>query len=1485
MDIENSVAIVGMAGRFPGARDVTQYWKNLAAGVGSIISSRDTDRADAHDQTARSWRVHSGGVIEDVELFDADFFSVPPAEASWMDPQHRIFLECAWLALEDAGCDPSSLSGSVSVYAGTNSNSYVLSRLDQLFGIDRARFMQILIGNEKDFLATRVSYKLDLRGESVTVQTSCSTSLVAVHLACQSLLSGQSDRALAGGVSIRIPQIAGYTYEAGMIASPDGHCRPFDARAAGTVPGNGVGVVVLRRLADAIADRDHCYAVIRGSWINNDGRGKVGFTAPAVEGQADVISRALAMAGVPAESIRYIETHGTGTPIGDPIEIEALTRAFRQSTTRRRFCALGAVKANIGHLDTAAGVAGLVKASLALHHQLIPPAAHFERPNPTIDFDNSPFYLNTSAESWPAGSGPRRAGVSSFGVGGTNVHVVLDEAPGRERSVPARPVQIVTLSARTPTALNEGAGRLAQFVDDNPRIELRDIAYTRNVGRQHFAHRRFAIAAGHEELAAALRTAAHPAVDRRRGGPSIVFMFTGQGAQSLGMARALYEAEPSFREPMDACLRRADARLDRSLSALIYAAAEGDRDADATLARPEFALPALFAVEYALAQMWKAWGVVPGAVIGHSYGELGAACVAGVFGVEGLVDLAIERGRLMQRMQPGRMLAVPIPEAAAAPWLDAGVSVASVNADERIVLSGPTEAMERVERALREQGIKSTWLNVPFAYHSKLLDPVLDDYAALVERSARAALGLRAVSNLTGEWLTDEQAQDPQYWVQQMRQPVRFSAGLRHLQAAGHTVFVEIGPGQTLSSLARQVLGRDAIVCASLARTGAGAQADWRTLLESLGRLWVAGAPVQWQNVERAQEGWLVPLPGYAFERQRHWVESTQETRLAAAPPIETGRPAQRAEPPTRAPQRGNGLRVSIESTLVAIWSEVLGRPSIDVHDDFFELGGDSLTAIRILSRLQTALDVTVTMEQVLSSPTIVALAASIEEGMKISGNAADTGSGRPSGLPPEKPAGLPSETKSDPLSYAQEWLWTLHDLTQGGAAYHLPLAVRLRGPISVAGFIDALRGVTERQESLRTVFVLDGLRPAAVVRPSTPIDVPVIDVSNCPEALRFTMARRAVRAAVARPFDLSHAPPWRACLVRFGADDHVALFVLHHIISDGWSMGILVHDLTAMYFARMMDWPSPLPALTVQYRQYAERQRVSLDRDGGALVAYWKRQLEGVPPLLTLSTRPRPARPMYRGGRQTFVINADLVQRLNDLARRAHVTLFMVLMSAYQMLLYRLTDQEDFCVGAPTAGRLQQETEPLIGCFINTLPIRADMRGNPPFLELVQRVRQTTLDAFAHQALPFGRMVQELRPPRAANVTPFFQVIFDFNSTPPPRAPERPGLRVEPFGTPMPTAKTDLIVDVWRGSAGELLGAAEYDLALFDDRDIERVTSSFLAVLDSIAANPEGRLTSFALESAERREARERAERERDDARRERLASAKGRRRAPVRA
>ena len=1463
IDAGDAVAIIGMAGRFPGARDVRQFWANLAAGVESITMFGDIE---AHEPTARSWHVSAEGAIEGVELFDADFFAVPPIEAAWMDPQHRIFLECAWLALEDAGCDPAKLPGAVAVYAGTNTNMYVMERLDQLAGRERAQFMQILVGNEKDFLATRVSYKLNLRGESVTVQTSCSTSLVALHLACQSLLSGQSDRALAGGVSIRIPQLAGYTFEAGMISSPDGHCRPFDHRARGTVPGSGVGVVVLKRLEDAIADRDHCYAVIRGSWINNDGRQKVGFTAPAVEGQAEVISRALAMAGVSAGSIRFVETHGTGTSIGDPIEFEALSRAFRQSVPRRRSCALGAVKANIGHLDTAAGIAGLMKTALALHHKVVPPAAHFERPNAAIDFENGPFYINTEAEPWEAGAEPRRAAVSSFGIGGTNVHVVLEESPARTRSAAPRPVQIVTLSAKTVEALRSGADALAQFVETHQTTELRDIAYSRNVGRQHFARRRFVVAENGDELAASLR-AESPAAEKSRTAPSIVFMFTGQGAQRAGMARALYEGEPRFREAIDLCLERADARVAHTLRELMCVRHADDREADEQLARPEYALPALLAVEYALAQVWKAWGVAPGAFIGHSYGELVAACVAGVFGVGEAMALAIERGRLMQRMPPGRMLAVPLPEAEAARWIDQHVTLAAVNGAERVVLSGPTEAIERVEQQLRQLGIAGQWLNVPFAYHSTLLDPLLDDYAELIRRARPAAPGIRCMSNLTADWLTDDQASDPQYWVRQMRQPVRFAEGLRRMREAGHTLFLEIGPGQTLAALARQMIGRDATVCTSLARDVRHARADWRTMLDALGRMWIAGAPIEWREVERAQQGWCVPLPGYPFAKHRHWIETTQQPRPSAdaddsiassiAPPVAAD--AVRDEM-----ARSDGSLGSIERTLIGVWSEVLGRPTVTVDDNFFELGGDSLIATRILWRLEQTLPVAVTMEQVLMSPTIAELARALEQSAPAVATTATAGD-------------------SQVLSYAQEWLWTQQQLVPNSSAYHLPVAVRLHGRFDIATFADAVRDVVQRQHELRTIFILDGHRPAAVLQPIVDVPVTVIDLSRCRVESRDVMTRRVAQAEMTGLFDLSQAPPWRACVVQLGPEDHMVMFVLHHIIADAWSLSLLVHEVTTCYVTRQMGHPSVLAPLAMQYRQFAHQQRAELERDGDMLVAYWKRQLADVPPLLTVSARPRPAVKSYRGGRHGFRVSPRAVERLSEIGRREQATLFMVLMAAYQVLLFRLTGQEDFCVGAPTVGRVRRETEAIVGCFINTLPIRASLTGNPTFVELLQRVRRTTLDAFVHQALPFGRIVQEVRPARSPSYTPLFQVVFDFNSTPPPTAPQLPELEIEPFGAPMHTAKTDVIVDLWRGADEELLGAIEYDLALFDSTDIESLASGFLNLLDAVIESPDGRVSAFPLESDEDRERRAQAERQRDAARRERLAAIKGGRRSHV--
>jgi acyl transferase domain-containing protein len=1522
IDPEQAVAIIGMAGRFPGARDIDQFWANLVAGVESITVFADTE---AHDPTARSWQVNAGGVVEDIECFDADFFAIPPAEAAWMDPQHRLFLEYAWLALEDAGCDPSRLPRAVSVYAGANTNTYLLDRLDQLAGRDRAQFVQIFTGNEKDFLATQVSYRLNLRGESITVQTSCSTSLVAMHLACQSLLSGQSDRALAGGVSIRIPQLAGYTYEVGLIGAPDGRCRPFDHRARGTVPGSGVGVVVLARLADAIANRDHVYAVIRGSWINNDGRGKVGFTAPAMAGQAEVVSRALAVAGVPPETIRFLETHGTGTIIGDPIEFEALRRAFGPRP-RRRTCALGAVKASIGHLDNAAGVAGLIKTALVLRHGVIPPAPHFERANPAIDFDSSPFYLNTEREVWPDGEGPRRAAVSSFGLGGTNAHAVLEDAPPRTRHAAARPAQIVTVSAKTPLALHDGTRNLARFVDGHPEIELRDIAFTRNVGRQPFAHRRYVVATGHEALASGLRRESAGAVATRA--PAIAFMFTGQGALRAGMAHALYEGEPRFRAVMDACLGAIDPRLAQAVRTLVCVAAraganQADASADAKLAQPEFALPALLALEYSLAQMWRAWGIVPSAVIGHSFGELVAACVAGVFPIEEALALAIARGRLLQRMPAGRMLAVPLPEAKARPWIDGDVTLAAINADERIVLSGPTEAIERVERDLRARGLAARWLNVPYAYHSTLLDPLLDDYRSLIARVRRGPLAMRCLSNLTADWLTDADVSDPQYWARQMRQPVRFADGLRRMHAAGHTAFVEIGPGQTLTTLARQVLGREATVSATLGPDRADALADWRTVLDTVGRLWTLGATVAWPEVERAQEGWCVPLPGYAFARQRHWIETRPRSSIseAAAETADTAKTAnttsaadgaasrriarpvearaERAEEQgrhTAEGRRGEAIasaaaiatdtattaptRAGIEAVLIEIWSEVLGR-AVTADDNFLELGGDSLAAIRILSRLAQALPVQITIEQIITTATVAELARTFEPRettpalapVAIAGPVVTAAS-----VTIAARAGHAPEARGrHVLSYAQEWLWTQQQLAPLSPAYHLPFAVRLRGSFDPTAFVESVRVVAERQDELRTIVVPEGRGPAAVVQDEVNVPLSIVDLSRCRDVDRENLARRYAQQQIAQLFDLSQAPPWRACIIQLAPDDHVLLFVLHHIIADGWSMGILMNEVGAAYVARRSGQPaSVLPPLPMQYRELAMQQRGDLARDGATLVGFWKRHLAGVPPLLTLATRPRPATRSYQGARYGFRIAADLVARVTAVARREQATLYMALLATFQTLLFRLTGQEDFCVGTPIAGRGQRETERIIGCFMNTLPIRADLAGEPTFLDLLQRVRRATLDAFAHQALPFGRIVQELQPARSTSHTPLFQVVFDFNNTPPPAPPAWTDLAVEAFGAPMPTAKTDMIVDLWRAGAGEVLGAIEYDLALFAASDIERIAATFTRVLDGVAANPGSRVSTLSLESDADRILRAETEEQRDLARRERLAAIK---------
>ena len=879
----HAVAIVGMAGRFPGASDLDAFWNNLKNGVESLVpfSDAELDAAGVTPaQRANPNHVRQGTVLKGADLFDAAFFGLSPREAQIVDPQQRIFLECAWEALEHAGYAPGAIERAVGVYGGATMNTYLISQIlrDPALAAAVGGY-QLMLGNDKDFLCTRVSYKLDLRGPSMTIQTACSTSLVAVQVACRALERHECDMALAGGVSVSFPQQAGYLYQEGMILSPDGHCRPFDQAARGTRPGAGCGIVVLKRLADALADRDTIHAVIRGAAINNDGAGKAGFTAPSVDGQVEAIAMAQTLAGIDPRSIGYIEAHGTGTPLGDPIEIAALTQVFRASTSDVGFCRLGSLKANLGHLDAAAGVAGLIKAVLALKHRHIPPLLHFTTPNPQLDLEHSPFAASAAGRDWPTGDTPRRAGVSSFGIGGTNAHVVLEEAPAVEARPPAREAQLLVLSARTEAALDAAAQRLAVHLAAHPEQTLADVAWTLQSGRRAFAHRRVVVARDAAQAIEGLtdpqRPSAHGAV-HEGGDRPVAFLFSGQGSQFAGMGAGLYRGEPVYRDAIDHCAELLRGPLARDLRDVLFAPA-----GDTAIHQTRFAQPALFATEYALAMLWRQWGVRPAAMLGHSIGEYVAAHLAGVMSLDDALALVAARGQLMQALPPGGMAAVHLGADELAHRLEAAegaVEIAAVNAPELCTIAGSAGALAACLARLQSAGIETRALHTSHAFHSSMMAPVLSPFTALVEKVALSAPTLPYVSNVTGQWITPQQATSPAYYAEHLRRAVKFAGGVRTLAADPALHLLEVGPGHALTSLARLGLGREGPrrVSASF-----GPARDERDDVDALraaaGRLWLAGAPLHWAGLHGASTPRHVPLPTYPFERKRHWIEPVIE--------------------------------------------------------------------------------------------------------------------------------------------------------------------------------------------------------------------------------------------------------------------------------------------------------------------------------------------------------------------------------------------------------------------------------------------------------------------------------------------------------------------------------------------------------------------------------------------------------------------------------
>jgi amino acid adenylation domain-containing protein len=1029
-----AIAIIGLAGRFPGARDIDELWRNLVGGVEGIRFFEEEEIHPSIDPRLRQDEryVRARGVIEQADAFDAAFFGVNPRLAEVTDPQQRVMLELCWSALEAAGHEPRAFDGMIGVFAGVGNNSYYPTHvLPNQQAIERVGSFQAMISNEKDYVATRVAHALDLGGPALSIHTACSTSLAAICEAVFALRAGRCDMALAGGASITAPINSGYLYQEGAMLAPDGHCRPFDARAAGTTFSDGAGVVVLRRLADALAAGDDVVAVIRGAALNNDGARKASFTAPSVDGQALVVALAQADAAVEPESISYIEAHGTATPLGDPIEVQGLARAFGESTDRGQYCAIGSIKSNLGHLTAAAGVAGLIKTALALRTREIPPSINFERPNPQIPFEQTPFFINHELRPWTDVPLPRRAGISSFGVGGTNAHVVLEEAPEQQTSGPSRAAQLLLLSAKTGSALETATAALGQHLERHPEQPLADVAYTLQTGRRRFSERRVVVCRDREHALGVLRGeeptlgfVRSQQLDER----PLAFVFPGQGAQYVGMGANLYRDEPLFRQTIDQCAELLQPILGEDLRALLYPEQPDEQSAAALLKQTRITQPALFALELGLARLWISWGLQPSAMIGHSVGEFVAATLAGVFAPEDALRVVARRGQMMQELPAGSMLSVRSPAEDVEPRLPAEVSLAAHNGPRLCVVSGPSEAVAALQEQFTAEKIPCRPLHTSHAFHSAMMDPVVDKLSALVGEVTLSAPQIPFVSTATGSWITEAEATDPAYWGKHLRQTVRFVDGLRTLWQQRERILLEVGPRRTSATLALQLaatlpapdeqrssVGRP-LAIASLSDTAEG-DAEWLSLLAAVGELWAAGTSIDWQRFYARERRRRVALPTYPFERERFWLEPPVGSSLGApgaeeaTAPLDEETGAGDAPPVAQSPET---QRERLIERLKVLFEETSGIDLAQAGEQttFFEMGLDSLFLTQIALSLQREFGVKITFRQLLERyPTLGDLATHLEATLPSGASERVGAAAAAPELPPERVA-EPEESK-----------------------------------------------------------------------------------------------------------------------------------------------------------------------------------------------------------------------------------------------------------------------------------------------------------------------------------------------------------------------------------------------------------------------------------------------------------------------------------------
>jgi len=1517
LDIE-PIAIIGIGCRFPGAVNPEAFWHLLCNKI-DAIAPMASNRHDLHscllrDPTSQQSQLIQGGFLEQIDRFDPQFFNIAPQEAVSIDPQQRLLLEVTWEALEDAGLVPQKLSGSATgVFVGVAGSDYY-----EMMAEARTTNGYAVAGNLSSVVANRISYVLNFTGPSFSINTACSSSLVAVHLACQSLYRKESSLALACGVNITLfPEVTASLTNAGMISTTE-RCKAFDAQADGFVRGEGVGVVVLKLLSQALADSDPIYAVIRGSAVNQDGRSN-GLAAPNLQAQQALLQQAYQNAGISPSSVQYVEAQGAGTLLGDAIELKALATVLGANRSLEDKCRVGSVKTNIGHLEAASGIAGLIKVALSLKHGKIPPNLHFQQPNPNVRLDKLPLQVQQTLEAW-SGDRPGIAGVSAFGFGGTNAHTVMEAAPDLvvESSGIDRPLHLLTLSAKTETALRELAQRYHEFLVNHPDVSIADVCFSANTGRTSFNYRLAVTGNFTAQIAERLKAFASSGQSaglvsgavKPKKIPKIGFLFSGLSNHTLGLDRQLYEQAPTFRQVVDRCNAIAQPLLGKSLLDILYSpnTPENTTNTDSEL------FLATFTLQVALCELWKAWGITPTVVMGTSIGEYAAAYAAGLFSLEDALKMVISgQGHLQSENSKGTMVGVLADEqrvaAAIQPYGDK-VAIAFYGGPQ-IVISGQQEVVDAVVADLKAQKVKTLPWDTSYAYHSPLMKSLEIDFAQYKSDYIPSSPQIPFISGTTGQ-LSPDAITKKDYWVSLIREPVRFATGIQTMHEQGVTVFVEIGPKSSSLSMGMRCLPEVTGTWLPSLRPG---QSSWQQLLSSLAQLYVLGVPVNWSGFDRDYRRDRRRLPTYPFERQSYWFSSSRSSQSSTLSPLPQGslissllNRGDSAEQIVQSlaetksfsllevqllpkliaalvqdPQQKEGesslssqitnldvpipqaivlesnislRRVQIatspeeqqqqlEEYLTQQIAKVLGlAPSqLDVEQPLYTLGLDSLMLVQLINRIKKDLALELSIEALFENMTLLDLAQQLQAQLALFKSESD------------RAPMMATRTAAValPLSFAQESFYSQVKLDPSNPFANLPYTLHFTGDLDIPALERSLNELVHRHAALRTTFDIAAEQPTQIVHPTMNIPLSVVDLRSRSVSFGQSHSQSEQQIAVQQlsqqeaqeSFDIVQGPLVRTTLLKLAEKQHILLITIHHLITDGTSIVIFLKELAAVYQAFSQGQPSPLPELPMQYADFIVWQRQWLQKDVlTKLQSYWQQKLAPhlvVPEIKT--DMPRPAVPRLKAAIYPFQISEALSTQLKALSKQEGCTLFMLLLAALQILVHHYTGQLNFCIGTTVANRNRAEFEALIGCFINQIPIKANLEDNPTFRQLLHLVRKTTLEAYTHSALPLKLILENVPLLKTDNVHTFpLPIVMIFHNEIPlitENIKLSDGLYVRGENTKIRGARRDLTLHMGESQKG-IWGEMEYDIDVFFESTIKTIVEDFIGLLQGIATTPD---------------------------------------------